>query len=221
MNNPDHDDEPTPEARGHSRRRWLGWTAAAGAAVVGGAIGGGAVASAQDSNVSVKRQRLLFDVACLGETFRDQPFPDPPELGDTRGTPFSVEGWIYPGETILGEGFVPSEDGSIGRWFCAGFGISSAERPLPHVYATANFVFGTVSETRPFPPDTLVTTGLGVAPGNPMPSSIAIVGGSGEYSGALGQAGRVTTSLNTTVFFNTGEPAPNFRYTFDLMLITA
>lgn len=215
------DGGPSEDTVPLSRRTWLRWTAAGGAALVGGAIAGGAVAVAQEPNVSVRRERLVLDVACLGDTFREQPFPDPPDPADRRGSPFSVEGWIYPAETILGEGFVPTEDGSIGRWFCSGFGISSADRELPHVNATANFVLGTISETQPFPPDTFVTTGLGAAPGIPQQSIIPIIGGSGKYVGALGEGGRVVTSFNTTVFFGTEDPSPNFRYTFDLLLIGA
>lgn len=214
------DQQPDPDPTRPTRRKWLGRAAIGGAAVVGGVVAGGAVAVAQDSNVSVRRESVVFDVACLGDTFREQLVPDPPEVDDNRGSTFSVEGWIYPGETILGEGFVPTENDSIGRWFCSGFGIANAERPIPHVNSTANFVLGTISEDRPFPPDNLVTTGLGVAPGNSQQSQIPIIGGSGKYFGALGQGGRITTSFNTTLFFGTDNPSPNFRYTFEVLLIT-
>jgi len=214
------DDDPEGDANALTRRKWLQRSAVGGAVIVGGAVAGGAVAATQDSNISVRRESIVWEVACLGDTFRSRPFPDPPEVGDDRGATFSVEGWIYPKGTIPGDGFIPTEEGSIGRWFCGGYVINSAERPEPHVNATANFVLGSISETNPYPPDSLVTHGLGVAPGFPERSQIPIIGGSGKYVGALGHGGRVVSNFNTTVLYGIGNPAPNFEYTFDLLMIT-
>lgn len=205
-------DERTPT---WSRRRWLGGAAVAGAALATGAVGG-AVASAQSSAI-VRRERLVLEVACLGDTFRQADFADAPAPNDLRGSPFAVEGWIYPEGTIPGDGFVATDTDAIGHWFCSGFNIQHGERPEPHINASASFVFGRISESQLFPPDSLVTHGLGGTFEEGVDSLLPLVGGSGRYFGVLGQAGRRNLGKNNTVLYGVGVPAPNFLYTFDLL----
>ena len=199
-----------------SRRQWLGGAAVTGVALGGGAIAGGAVASAQGDSAP-RREQMLVEVACLGDTFRDSPYQDRPEIGDNRGGPFSVEGWIYPAGTLPSEGFIVTETDSIGRWFCAGFSIGHGERPEPHLNATATFVFGQISEKQLFPPDTLVSSGLGGTSDNTVDSLRPITGGCGVYFGVIGQVGRINIGFNNTVLRGPGVPAQNFLYTFDML----
>jgi hypothetical protein len=197
------------------RRAWLGGAAVASIGVVGGAIAGAATASAQSSDGSTRREKLILDVACDGTTLREQAFPDPPDPGDRRGSPFSVEGWMYQADTVS-DGFILTEDEATGRWFCAGFFIQSAERPEPHINAQANFVLGSIAEGQLFPVDTLITYGLG-GTGSDERSNLAVMGGTGRHLGAMGQTQRWNAGLNNTALFPNGGSSPNFRYEFELL----
>ena len=203
---------------GISRRAWLGGAAVAGAAIGGGAIAGGSVAAAQDS-FSPRRERIVVDVACDGDTFRATPYANRPLENDNRGTPFSVEGWIYPEGFLPGDGYIISSEGAIGHWFCAGFNIQHPERAEPHINATANFVFGRITPEAPFPPDTLVSTGLGGTDDDSVDSLRPLLGGSGKYFGVIGQVGRINHGVNNTVLRGPGIPSPNFTYTFDMLYL--
>lgn len=113
-----------------SRRRWLGGAAIGGVALAGGAVAG-AVASSQTAD-GIRRERLVLEVACLGDTFRQADFADAPVPNDLRGSPFAVEGWIYPEGTIQGDGFVATATGAIGHWFCSGCEATSPSRRRSH-----------------------------------------------------------------------------------------
>jgi hypothetical protein len=211
-------DKEVDDTTAMSRRKMLGGAVIIGGAVAGGAVAGAVGASATDSASGIRREKMIIDVACDGNTFREQSFPEPPDPGDRRGSPFSVEGWIYPEGTVA-DGFQISPDGSIGRWFCAGFNILSAERPEPHINATADFVFGEISQEQLFPPDIIVTHGLGGSGDETQVSSLPVIGGTGRYLGALGVAARRNVGKNNTSLFELGSPSPNFRYEFDLILV--
>jgi hypothetical protein len=203
---------------GIDRRAWLGGAAVAGIGVVGGAIAGAGVAAAQSSDGVARRETTIIDIACDGRTFREQSYPSEAEgldSTDRRGSPFSVEGWIYPADTVS-EGFIVTEDASIGRWFCAGFTIRSPERDEPHINAQANFVFGTIGGDTLFPATTLVTFGHG-GTGSDELSHLAVIGGTGDYLGVSGQAVRWNVGKNNTTLFGSTFPSPNFRYEFDLL----
>lgn len=199
-----------------SRRSWLGGAAVAGAVIGGGAVAGGATAAAQTPD-GPRREQLVVEVACDGTTFRGTPFANRPEPNDNRGTMFAVEGWIYPEGTLPQEGHIISDEGAIGHWFCAGFNIQHGERPEPHINATATFVFGRISRSNLFPPDTLIAHGLGGTADDSVDSLRPLTGGSGKYFGVIGQAGRTNYGTNNTVLRGPGVPSPNFRYVFDLL----
>ena len=77
--------------------------AGAGAATAG--VAGLAAAPAH----AAEWQRVTYDVACLGDTFRILVHPDAnPQGGELRGSTFSVEGSIYRNGTIPGSGFDPA-----------------------------------------------------------------------------------------------------------------
>ena len=201
-----------------SRRSLLGGAAVAGAVLGGGAIAGGATAAAQNNGRS-RREQMVLDVACDGRTFRATPYANKPEPNDNRGTTFSVEGWIYPEGTLPEVGYIVSDEGAIGHWFCSGLNIQHGERPEPHINATATFVFGRISDSNLFPPDTLVAQGLAGTSDDTADSLRPITGGSGTYFGVIGQAGRTNLGINNTVLRGPEVPAPNFRYVFDLLYL--
>jgi hypothetical protein len=203
------------EDEGVGRRAWLGGAAIAGVGVVGGALAGAGTAAAQSSDGVARRKTMIVDVACDGRTFREQKFDPAPAEKDRRGSPFSVEGWIYPADTVSDK-FIVTEELSIGRWFCAGFFIGHADREEPHINAQANFAFGVISPEALFPEDTLITYGLGGLAGEEK-SHLAVLGGTGMHLGASGQAIRWNAGKNNTALFGGDTSSPNFRYEFDLL----
>jgi hypothetical protein len=218
-------DNPSARSRPSSdeaitRRTWLGGAAIAGAAVVGGAIAGGGVASASDGGWRPRREQLTVEVACIGETWREQRFHGPGiDPADRRGSPVAVEGWIYPEGHIPGEGFIPTEDGSIGRWFCNGWILISADRPEPHLNARAMFVFGSIIPEQLFPEDVIASAEIG-GTFSQQSSFEPITGGTGRYFGVQGQIRRHNHSRNSTLLYGTDVAAFNFVYDFDLLHFT-
>ncbi len=205
---------------GISRRTWLGTAAVAGAAVVGGAIAGGGVAEARGGGWRPRREQLTVEVACIGDTWRELRFEaDGIDPGDRRGSPISVEGWIYPEGHIKGTGFIPAEEDSIGRWFCSGWMLVSPERPEPHLNARAMFVFGSITPDGLFPEDSIAAVEIGGTFSTQI-SVEPVVGGSGRYLGVQGQTRRRNHSKNSTVLFGGTVEAPNFVYEFELLHFT-
>lgn len=201
-----------------NRRRLLAGAGLASAAVAGGAVGGGVVAAASDGG-GLRRESLSLDVACMGDTWRDSPVRNPADQGDFRGVPFSIEGWIYPEGTIPGDGFVPTSEGAIGHWFCRGTVIIHSQRPEPHVTSTQEHILGRISPDHLFPPDTLTCTGLEGTFVTQLAALRPVIGGTGRYMGAVGQVRQVPNGVNTSIFDDgTDDPAPNFRFEFDLFL---
>ena len=208
-------DNNEPVSRARFLRR-LGWGAAA---VAGGAAAGAGTAMAATADGGVKSDRLVVDVACLGHTNRvlaaEAVSADSPAANSNL-----VEGWIYPLGTVPGDGFVPTEDGSIGRWFCWGWNIQDPERPEPHLTSVHNFVMGAIREERLFPPDTLVTTGLQGTFEDEQVAIRAVSGGTGAYLGATGQVLQRNNGRNTTIFAGTEFQALNWVFEFDLRMPT-
>ncbi len=204
-------------SRGLSRRSALGLGAA-----VGGAVGVGAGLSLAPS-AAAQTSMLTLDVAPIGETGRVAPMPQ--LLGedagleefDLRGSPFYLEGLIYPGGTIAGDGFIPTTDGAIGQWFCRGHVILHPQRPNPHLVTQQEFLFGLITETDPFPGDLLTTQGLESTSDGVAVTTRVVTGGTGAYLGARGQVVQTEISISGTVFPN-GDPVGNYRFDFDLRL---
>jgi len=203
-----------------SRREVVGGTVIAGAGLAVGAATGAGVASATESEAKIRREQFSFEVACLGDTMREIRFEAPGvDAGDRRGSPFAVEGWIYPEGHIPGDGFIPTEQGSIGRWFCSGWTIISPERPEPHTNARAMFVLGSITDDDLFPEDLICGSEIAGTFHVDQVSTEPITGGTGRYFGVTGQTRRHNISKNTTTLFAVGVQAPNFRYDFDLLYL--
>lgn len=196
----------------------LGWT--------GAACGRAAETGSLAPTITPGSSTLTIDVACLGYTYRQiapegATFPDssdPLKEFDARGTTFSVEGDIYPDGTISGDGFDPArhESERVGTWFCRGWYLLHSQRPEPHVLTSQEYVLGIVGPDNLFPGDQIVSSGLeGVNDGEQLRSFRSVIGGTGRYSGTLGQVLQEGNGVNTTVIEGVGN-APNFLFTFDL-----
>ncbi len=199
-----------------SRRRLLSGFSLGAAAVAGGAVG--ATATAAGASTGLSTDSLTLEVALIGEMWREAVKANPADDGDFRA-PFSVEGWIYPEGTILGDGFVPTAEGSIGRWICRGYTIIDSTRPEPHTSSNQDFILGAITPENLFPEDALHTVGIegSVIKGAMMHRSV--IGGSGQYGGATGTATQEFFATNTSVFADgTNDPGPCFRFIFDLRL---
>jgi hypothetical protein len=206
-----------PTASGVSRRGLVGGLAI-GAGVVGAGLVGGVTATAAESSSGYRKQRLVVDVACLADQWVEATTWDKAADGDFR-TPFLVEGWIYPEGTIERDGFVPVEDGSIGRWFCRGFGIGTATRGEPHVNTHQDLLFGVVGGDDPFPADMISTAGIEGTVDTTKIAKRAIVGGTGKYLGATGQVFQQFIAWNTSMFPASTDPGFSWRMTFDLRVL--
>jgi hypothetical protein len=191
--------------------------AVGGAALAGGAIGGG-VAAASTGGGAFRRESLVLEVCCLGDTWRVSDVVYAEDAGDYRGQPFAVEGYLYPEGTIpAGDGFVPTTDGAIGRWFCRGGVMTYTARPEPHGQTTQTYAFGPVSREQLFPPQ-LLSDGLEGSFETDQVSVRAVTGGTYEWMGASGQVSQILTGFNTTEFTDGTGSAPNFRFEFDLLV---
>ena len=200
-----------------NRRGLIGGLAVGSVAIGAGVVG--AVASRAGASSGFRRERLVVEVACLGELWRESKRGNPKDDADFRGA-FVIEGWIYPEGTIKGDGFIPREQGSIGRWFCRGAVLIDASRPQPHTYADTMYVFGTIRPERLFPRDTIQTMGLEGTSDRSQVCWRAIPGGTGKYVGATGEMGERIIATNTSLFSDgTNDPAPCWRCEFDLRLL--
>ena len=209
-----NDDESSRTDPRVSRRGLFRGLAAGGIAVGGGAVG----ALAFGGGSSYKKATLSLDVACLFNLWREGTKSNPADDGDFRA-PFLVEGWIYPAGHIKGDGFIPTQDGSIGRWFCRGYSLGDSSRPEPHTSSHQDFYFGTITKERLFPPDMLSSVGLEGSFDKSQICPRALVGGTGKYLGATGQLFERFIGTNTTKFPNTDDAGPNFRFDFDLRVL--
>lgn len=198
-------------------RRGLVGGLAIGAGVVAAGVTAG-VAGAAGGSSGYRKARLVVEVACLADQWTEATKWDLAPDDDFR-TPFVVEGWIYPEGTIAGDGFVAVENGSIGRWFCRGFGIGSAARGEPHVNTHQDFIFGVIGGNDLFPPDMISTAGIEGTADKTKVAKRAIVGGTGEYLGATGQAFQQLIAWNNTTFPGTTDPGFSWRVTFDMRVL--
>jgi len=213
----DNESAPITSGTGSTRRGLIGGVVLGSAALGAGAAGGLVTRAA--SSTSFKRKRLTIEVACLGELWREATKSNPANDGDFR-TSFGVEGWIYPQGTILGDGFIPTEQGSIGRWFCRGFIIIDSVRSEPHATSHQDLYFGSIRPDRLFPASMLSTSGLEGTTDRTQTSVRAVIGGTGEFLGATGQVGQTVIATNTSLFADgTDDPAPCFRLDIDVRVL--
>ena len=192
MTNDDSSPGTSPKV---NRRGLIGGLAIGSIAVGAGAVG--AVASRASARSGFRRERLVVEVACLGELFRYNTRANAKDDADTRGA-FIVEGRLYPEGTIKGDGFIPREEGSIGRWFCRGAFIVDGSRPQPHTYADTMYVFGRITKDALFPRDSIQTNGLEGTDDRTQICWRSVVGGTGKYMGASGEMGERFFATNTS-----------------------
>jgi hypothetical protein len=208
---------PEPPGPEPGRRHLLTGLTVGTVGLVGGLVGGAGAATVLDSTGD-RGETVVLDCACLGDTWRMTLFEGAGESGDLRGSPFSVEGILYPGGHLPeGDGFVPTLDEAIGHWFCRGHMILHPGRPLPHLMSNQEYVVGLIDADRLFPPDMLTTVGLEGTEENFERMHRAITGGTGLYRGARGECSQYFIGANSTVFAD--DPtvtAPNIRFEFDL-----
>jgi hypothetical protein len=167
------------------------------------------------------RRRVIFDVACLGNTFSVilAPGADPGDFLNQRGTTFIVEGNLYRRGTIPRGVFDwdPSSAEPIGHWFCRGWNINrrnrpgEEDRPEPFGLVHWEWVVGRFAPDNPFPPDQLTASGIVGALDETKQPTLSVLGGIGRYLAAHG-------SITATVFGANITGAPNF--TTDFRLVT-
>lgn len=201
-------------------RHGLVWSGIAGVAALGAPTSASAERGAGIRSVRESSRELELDVACLGDTLRLAPAPagEPVEglLGGglLYGSSFLVEGNIYPAGTIEGPGFDPRNTPGSGHWLCRGWIMGRSERPVPGVLTTQEYLLATISGDDPFPADQLVSSG--VEPDETGQSvARSLIGGTGEFAGAAGVVIQIATGTNTTRILGR-DPAPNFRFRFEL-----
>jgi hypothetical protein len=200
-----------------NRRGLVGGLVLGSAALGAGAVGG--LAGRVSARSGFRRKTLVVEVACLGETWSENVRGNPANDADFRGA-YVIEGWIYPEGTIKGDGFIPREEGSIGRWFCRGAVLISASRPEPHTSANTAYYFGRITQDNQFPRHSLHSVGLEGTTDRSQTSWRAVVGGTGEYLGALGEMGEQLIAFNTSIFADgSGDPSPCWRSSFDLRIL--
>lgn len=183
--------------------------------MAGGLVGGSAVAMADEGN-GVRRESLVVEVAMDMSSLLDGTVRQAFDQSDFRA-PLLVEGLIYPAGTDLPDGFVLTEDGVIGSWFCRGWTLTRGGRPEPHALTTQEFLFDAIVPDAVFPADLLVTSGVEGGEDEGWSATRAVVGGAGRWFGASGQVTQVMTGANTSASYNGGS-GMNMRFTFDLLL---
>lgn len=204
------DADPPPQVG----RRGLVGGLAAGAGLVGAGVVGG-LAGRAGAATGFRKLLVTVEVACLGETWTE-PIRWANAADDDFRAPFLVEGWIYPEGTIKGDGFIPVEEGSIGRWICTGYGISSAARGEPHVTTRQDFLFGVVGGPQVFPADQISTMGIEGTIDKTLIATRSVVGGTGKYLGALGQQRQQFVAWNTSLITASSDQGFCWRDIFDL-----
>jgi hypothetical protein len=116
----------------------------------------------------------------------------PTDTQPERGSFFVTEGNIFPGGTIQGDGaeFDPNSDGALGRWFCRGTHlVSAAEFPTSAraVHTAQLYLF----------PDERRSVATEGVEGN-VPVLRAITGGTGQFSGYVGEQRQEMLGFNAT-----------------------
>jgi hypothetical protein len=156
------------------------------------------------------RVAFVVDVAVDHSTFAIVPSMglvlQPESPGPNRGTPFIVDGKVFPGGTLdkgasIGD---PNQQGSIGTWICKGIFTSDLGTDDVGFDTTQMFRFnGDV--------DAIWTEGLEAGLGKiGVITHRTILGGTGRFRGAAGEV--VQEALGTNV-----GGTPNIRLTFKIL----
>jgi hypothetical protein len=188
--------------------------------VLFGSVGAAGLAALPSEAEAHSRGRVIFDIACLGNTFSIilAPGADPNDFLNQRGTTFIVEGNLYRHRTIPRGVFDwdPSSAAPIGHWFCRGWNINRTgrpgeeDRPEPFGLVHWEWVIGRFSSDNPFPADQITASGIVGALDETKRPTLSVGGGIGRYLAALG-------SVTATVFGANITGAPNFTTDFHLV----
>ena len=208
-----------------SRRRAL----QAAGLVAGGAaattIATASPAGAHDYHETRRRKKLVVDVACDNRTFNvTLPEPRVPAENEIpvadgfppQGTPFFVEGALFPANTIptgaSGWDLDANIAAAIGHWFCYGWFVHTAARVDPHIISTQTYLFQRITEADPFPTRQIQSHGLEGTFGT-QTATRSIIGGTGIYRNASGRCLQdVIGTTNTLDDFD--FEGLNFRFRF-------
>jgi hypothetical protein len=154
-------------------------------------------------------QTFTVDVTVDHRTFAIVPSNgnvlNPEPLGPNRGTPFIVDGKIFPGGTLQkGAGMGdPDMPGSIGSWICKGIFTSDLTTEDIGFNTTQMFLFNGDK-------DAIWTEGLEAGLGKQgVITHRTILGGTGKFRGARGEV--VQEALGTN-----DQGTPNIRLTFEI-----
>jgi hypothetical protein len=166
------------------------------------------------SNNAKAASPLNIDVSCNGKTY----FATGPGTTDNppiakAGATFILQGYMYPGGTLMGGGNGVLADGTsdaptkvLGKWYCRGWFVNGgyAQTPngsTPWVVTTQVFDFGNKK--------TLVTDGIELPDVN-VGFTRAVVGGSSDYNSAMGDVTQTALGVNAT-------GVQNFTMQFNLL----
>ena len=153
---------------------------------------------------------FTLDVAVDHATFAIVPSTglvlQPEAAGPNRGTPFIVDGKVFPGGTLhKGAGMGdPNQVGSIGTWICKGVFTSDLATEDIGFDTTQMFLFGGDGNA-------IWTEGLEAGLGKiGVITHRAILGGTGQFRGAQGEV--IQEALGTNA-----SGTPNIRVTFKIL----
>jgi hypothetical protein len=148
---------------------------------------------------NAEEETIILDVACDGRTSNVNRV-DPSATAAARGDVGIVNGVIYPGGTIPA-GFTDTFDldnpagGQIGTWVCLN---SRGALPAPRGSAVT-YYFGLPN----FEAAGLITQGFNShRREGSIPTTHALIGGTGEYIGATGEVREEVIGTNKTGLFN-------------------
>ena len=167
----------------------------------------------------------MVDVACDNRTFNialpEARVPAENEIPvaegfPPNGSPFFVEGALFPANTIpTGEedwDLDANIDAAIGHWFCYGWFVSRADRVDPHVITTQTYHFQRITQEDPFPARQIQSHGLEGTFGGQV-AARSIIGGTGIYRNATGRVLQEIIGTNDTRD-DFDFPGANFRFRF-------
>jgi hypothetical protein len=175
--------------------------------VAAAALGTGTLAGAANDK-SAPNDTIVFTVDIAEDFSLFYPtLVRPSDTQPERGSFFVTEGNIFPGGTIEGDGaaFDPNGEGALGRWFCRGTHLVSAtEFPTSAraVHTAQLYLFPDESRS-------IATEGV---EGN-VPVLRAVTGGTGRFSGYVGEQRQELLGFNAT-------GGVNLRVTFILKRAT-
>jgi hypothetical protein len=157
------------------------------------AMGGSSLALAHGSPHPSHKNTIVFSVDIAEDfTLFNPTLVKPTDTQPERGSFFVTEGNIYPAGTIKGDGasFDPTTAGSVGRWFCRGTHLVPASAiPDAAFWVQTAQAYLLPDDTRSIATEGVEGNGTVVR---------AITGGTGKYSGYVGEQRQEFLGFNST-----------------------